>query len=62
MLTRLAVKSPGEERFSLEGLIRYIDKVWIGNNSALQTRLISALHSSDVGGHLGAMPTYYKLK
>jgi hypothetical protein len=63
ILTRLAVNNLDQEGFSLDnGLIRYKDKVWIGNNSALQTKLISALHSSVVGGHSGAMPTYYRLK
>jgi hypothetical protein len=58
ILTRLAVNNLDQEGFSLDnGLIRYKDKVWIGNNSALQTKLISASHSSVLGGHSGAMPT-----
>lgn len=63
ILTRLAVHSPVEEGYSLEkGLIRYKSKVWIANNSALQTKLISTFHSSAVGGHSGGKATYYRLK
>ena len=37
--------------FSLEnGLIRHKGKIWVGQNSAVQTRIISALHSSPIGG------------
>jgi hypothetical protein len=63
LLTRLAVHNPDEKGYSLEqGLIKYKGKVWIAHNSALQTRLIAALHSSVVGGHSGMKATYYSLK
>jgi hypothetical protein len=44
------------------GLINYKHHVWIGDNSALRTKLIAALHSSHIGGHSGINATYYKLK
>ena len=63
LLTGLAVHSPNEEGYSLEqGLIKYRNKIWIANNSALQTRLITALHSSAIGGHSGGKATYHRLK
>lgn len=63
LLRRLAVSSPDAQGYSLDkGLIRYQDKIWICSNSALQTRLIAAFHSSALGGHLGIAATYYRLK
>jgi hypothetical protein len=44
------------------GLIRQHDKVWIGQNSTLHTKLIVAFHSSALGGHSGIAATYYKLR
>lgn len=55
--------SPNDDGFTLEkGLIRKGPLVWIGNNSALQTKLIAAFHSSAIGGHSGVNATYNRLK
>lgn len=63
MLKSLAVHSPDEQGYQLKkGLIWHNDKVWIGHNSALQTKLIAACHSSALGGHSGSATTYYRLK
>lgn len=63
LLQQLAISSPNTAGYSLEnGLIRYKGNVWIGNNSALQTKLITACHSSALGGHSGTQATYYRLK
>lgn len=63
MLTKLAIHSPDEHGFSLsQGIIRFKNKVWIANNSALQTRLVAALHSSVIGGHSGSKATYHRVK
>lgn len=63
LLARLAVCSPDEKGFSLDqGLIKYQNKIWVAQNSALQTKLITAFHSSAIGGHSGVKPTYHRLK
>ena len=63
LLTKLALHSPYENGLSLhQNIIRHKVKVWIGENSALQTRLITALHSSAIGGRSGTNATYYRLK
>lgn len=63
LLTSLAVQSPNVQGFSLDqGLIKYINKVWIAHNSALQTKLIAAFHASAIGGHSGVKATYHRLK
>jgi len=57
------VHSPDEEGYTLEqGLIKYKSKVCIASNSALQTKLIAAMHSSAIGGHSGGKATYHRLK
>lgn len=54
LLTQLAIVSPDAAGFALEqGLIKYKGRLWIADNTALQTKLISALHESAVGGALG---------
>jgi len=63
LLQQLAVSSPNEQGFSLDrGLIWLKGKVWIGQNSALQTKLIAFSHSSAIGGHSGIAGTYQRLK
>ena len=63
LLQQLALSSPNEQGFSLEkGLIWSKGKIWIGQNSALQTRLVSFSHSSAIGGHSGIAVTYQRLK
>lgn len=54
LLAQLALVSPDANGFSLDqGIIRKHNLIWIGHNSALQTKLISAFHSSAIGGHSG---------
>lgn len=63
LLTRLSVTSPDDQGFAWEhGLTRYKNRVWIGSNIALQTKLISALHDRAVGGHSGIQATYHRIK
>jgi hypothetical protein len=55
--------SPDEEGFILsDGVIRYKNKIWVGPNSALQTKLINAFHASALGGHSGIQATHQRLK
>jgi hypothetical protein len=62
-LTELAIASPDAQGYELkDGLIRLRGRVWIGSNSALQTKSITAFHSSAIGGHSGADATYQRLK
>ena len=63
LLTQLALSSPDSNGYSLhKGLIKLHDLIWIGNNSALQTKLIAACHSSAIGGHSGVTATYHRLR
>jgi hypothetical protein len=51
LIQELAVVSPNGKGYSLhDGIIKFKGKLWVGNNSALQTKLIQAFHSSPGGG------------
>jgi len=45
-----------------DGVLRLRDRIWIGNNTTLQQRLMSAMHTSAVCGHSGFPVTFSKLK
>lgn len=63
LLTKLAVSSSADSQFSLhQGLLRYNGRVWVGSDSALEQRIISAFHASAVGGHSGFPATYQRIK
>jgi hypothetical protein len=36
--------------------------VWLGNNSVVQSKVISAMHDSVLRGHLGFPVTYRRIK
>lgn len=62
-MQQLALQSPNSLGYTLDnGLIRHNSKIWIGNNSALQTKLVATFHSSAIGGHSGIKATYHHLK
>ncbi|WVZ83940.1 hypothetical protein U9M48_031034 [Paspalum notatum var. saurae] len=62
LLAQLVVHSPNAKGYSLDqGLIKYKGKFWLGNNSAIQTKVIAAFHSIPIGGHSGINNTYYKV-
>lgn len=51
LLAQLAIHSPNDQGFALDqGLIRYQRKIWVGQNSAIQTKIVASLHSSAMGG------------
>ena len=63
LLTRFVVHSPYENVFVLhKNIIRHKGKVWLGDNSALQTRIIATFHSTPIGGHSGTNATYHRVK
>lgn len=63
LMLKLAVDSQVVPHFSFkDGILRYKNRVWIGQNPALQSQIISAFHASAVGGHSGVPVTYKRLK
>jgi hypothetical protein len=63
LIQQLAIHSPDDKGFSLHhGLVKYKGRLVIGENLALQTKLIDNLHDSAVGGHSGIQATYQRAK
>lgn len=63
ILAELVVHPTARKHFSLsQGLLRYKGRIWIGNNTQLQHRIIDELHSSPMGGHSGIPVTYRRAK
>lgn len=61
----LAALSLGEQIsiFSLkDGVLRYKNRVWLGNNADLQHKVLTTLHSGAMGGHSGFPVTYKRVK
>jgi hypothetical protein len=51
LFQELAITQNNVEEYSLvEGVIRYKDKIWVGKNSALQTKLIASFHGFALRG------------
>jgi hypothetical protein len=63
LLRELAVSGHNAQGYTMQdGLIYFHGKVWVGANVGLQTKIITAFHSSALGGHSGIQVTYQRLK
>jgi len=63
LLTQLSLDPAAKPPFSLRrGLLMYKDRVWLGSFTDLQSRVLSALHDSAVGGHSGAPATLSRIR
>jgi hypothetical protein len=56
--------APGKKgRFSLQdGLLYFHKRIWLGGSPDLQRQILHAFHTSVVGGHLGFLATYARLR
>ena len=49
-LAKLSIQSPDEMGYRLQrGLIRKGNLIWVGNNTALKTKIVAAMHDSVLG-------------
>jgi hypothetical protein len=63
LLEELAVIQQNDQGYSLsDGVIKFKGRIWIANNSTLQTKLISSFHGLAIGGHSRIQATYQRLK
>jgi hypothetical protein len=63
LITKLSVDPAVVPKFILQnGLLRYNNRIWIGNNQQLKHKLLLAFHSSPMGGHSGIPVTYMRMK
>jgi len=62
-ITQLSVDPGAVPHFTLQnGLLRYKNRIWLGNNKVMQQRVIQALHTSAVGGHSGVPVTCRRVR
>ena len=45
-----------------KGIIKYKNRIWVASSPVVQQKILSALHSSAIGGHSGFLVTYTKIK
>lgn len=63
LLAELSLNPKAREHYTLQqGLIRYKGRIWVGNNTDLQLKLIKELHDNPAGGHSGFPVTYRRIK
>lgn len=64
LLTQLAAEPrEGPPEFTIEeGILKMHGRVWVGQNEALQQKILAALHTSAVGGHSGFGVTYRRTR
>lgn len=62
LLSRLSIDPQSVPGYTLhQGLIRFKNRIWIGDNAQLHMKLLHACHSSPVGGHSGFPVTYKRM-
>jgi hypothetical protein len=63
LLQELAINPDSHPHYSLHsGIIRYKNRILIGDATNLKEKLFHSLHSSAIGGHSGQRVSYIKLK
>jgi hypothetical protein len=63
LLTELSITGSNDKGFTLtDGIIKYKNRIWLGNHTAAHHAVLLALHSSGLGGHSGITATYNKIK
>lgn len=63
LVAKLSIDPNAVPHFTLNGgVLRYNNRIWIGNNTSLQLKLLVACHSSALGGHSGIPVTYQRMK
>ncbi|WVZ83842.1 hypothetical protein U9M48_030940 [Paspalum notatum var. saurae] len=63
LMAKLSVDPTAVPHFTFkDGLLRYKQRIWLGADSTLQNKILSAFHQSAIGGHSGVPVTYKRLK
>jgi hypothetical protein len=63
LLTKLAANAAAVPHFELvDGLLQFKHRIWVGNNTVMQQKLIQSLHSSPLGGHSGVPATIKRIQ
>lgn len=62
IIQKLAIDPKSEQHYTFKsGLLRYDNRIWIGEDQQLRSQIITALHDSPQGGHSGFPVTYRRI-
>jgi hypothetical protein len=63
LVTKLSLQADVVPHFTLvNGVLRFKNRIWVGNDPSLQKQLLAEMHNSPLGGHSGVPVTYSRLK
>lgn len=63
LIAKLALDPAAVPSFTLrDGILRYNNRIWVGADTALQHKLLTAFHTSPLGGHSGVPVTISRVK
>lgn len=63
LLIELSLTDSNDKGFTLtDDIIRYKNRIWLGNHTEAHQAVLLALHYSGLGGHSGMTATYNKIK
>jgi hypothetical protein len=63
IIEQLTIKDHSVQHYTIHsGILRYKGRLCIGTSTYLRSRILSALHSSSIGGHSGIKGTYHRIK
>lgn len=63
LLQQLSISPDSHPAFKLKnGLLLYKNRLWLGHDIGLHSKVFQAFHSSPVGGHSGFPVTYRRIK
>lgn len=63
LLAQLTINPDSVPNYTVQqGVLRYKNRIVIGADNTIRTKLLAALHSSELGGHSGQRATYQRVK
>jgi hypothetical protein len=62
LLKQLALDPNLKDYTLFEGVIKYKNKIWVGNNEVAQQHILQTLRNNAVGGHSSIWATYHRIK
>lgn len=62
LLSQIALGQKKDHVTVVNGVIRYKGRIYLGNNTVLQTKILQTFHEGAMGGHFGFPVTYRRIK
>lgn len=63
LLPELSIEGTRHPKFQLQdGILRLKGRIWVGNNTMMQQKIIHSMHASAIDGHSGFQVTYCRVR